>query len=183
MIVTGFQQNIALKQSRCLTVAQPAAKRSIRADLPFARQSKKKCGIFYEPGMRNGNKPTDGLLWYPRRAVFDTSHQKRPCALRGGTGGYDAGWARSRWRTALTTGTGACHAPVGGGERTDSPTEVGGHPDAFEVTLPRLLTFGFGCGGFVLREALMADHRIELSGKFPANGFLRGWIVIEMIED
>ena len=87
MIVTGFQQNIALKQSRCLTVAQPAAKRSIRADLPFARQSKKKCGIFYEPGMRNGNKPTDGLLWYPRRAVFDTSHQKRPCALRGGTGG------------------------------------------------------------------------------------------------
>ena len=86
-IVTGFQQNIALKQSRCLTVAQPAAKRSIRADLPFARQLKKKCGIFYEPGMRNGNKPTDGLLWYLRRAVFDTSHQKRPCALRGGTGG------------------------------------------------------------------------------------------------
>ena len=84
MIVTGFQQNIALKQSRCLTVAQPAAKRSIRAGLPFARQSKKKCGIFYEPGMRNGNKPTDGLLWYPRMAVFDTSHQKRPCALRGG---------------------------------------------------------------------------------------------------
>ena len=79
-IVTGFQQNIALKQSRCLTVAQPAAKWSIRADLPFARQSKKKCGIFYEPGMRNGNKPADGLLWYPRRAVFDTSHQKRPCA-------------------------------------------------------------------------------------------------------
>ena len=66
--------------------------------------------------------------------------------------GYDAGWARSRWRTALTTGTGACHAPVSGGERTDSPTEVGGHPDTFEVTLPRLFAFGFGCGGFVLRE-------------------------------
>ena len=87
MIVTGFQQNIALKQSRCLTVAQPAAKRSIRADLPFARQSKKKCGIFYEPGTRKGNKPTDGLLWYPRRTVFDTSHQKRPCALREGERG------------------------------------------------------------------------------------------------
>ena len=98
MIVTGFQQNIALKQSRCLTVAQPAAKRSIRADLPFARQSKKKCGIFYEPGMRNGNKPTDGLLWYPRRAVFDTSHQKRPCALRGGNGGHDAGWVPMAYR-------------------------------------------------------------------------------------
>ena len=90
-IVTGFQQNIALKQSRCLTVAQPAAKRSIRADLPFARQSKKKCGIFYELGMRNGNKPTDGLLWYPRRAVFDTSHQKRPCALRRGKRGARRG--------------------------------------------------------------------------------------------
>ena len=100
-----------------------------------------------------------------------------------GNGGHDAGWARSRWRTALTTGTGACHAPVSGGERTDSPTKVGGHPDAFEVTLPRLFAFGFGCGGFVLREAFMADHRVELSGKFPANGFLRGWIVIEMIED
>ena len=100
-----------------------------------------------------------------------------------GNGGHDAGWARSRWRTALTTGTGACYAPVSGGERTDSPTEVGRHPDAFEVTLPRLFAFGFGCGGFVLREAFMADHRVELSGKFPANGFLRGWIVIEMIED
>ena len=99
------------------------------------------------------------------------------------SGGHDAGWARSRWRTALTTGTGACYAPVSGGERTDSPTEVGRHPDAFEVTLPRLFAFGFGCGGFVLREAFMADHRVELSGKFPANGFLRGWTVIEMIED
>ena len=59
------------------------------------------------------------------------------------------------------------------GERTDSPTEVGRHPDAFEVTLPRLLTFGFGCGGFVLGEAFMADYRIELSGKFPANGLLQ----------
>ena len=78
MIVTGFQQNIALKQSRCLTVAQPAAKRSIRADLPFARQSKKKCGIFYEPGMRNGNKPTDGLLWYLRRAVLFLSQTILP---------------------------------------------------------------------------------------------------------
>ena len=90
-----------------------------------------------------------------------------------GNGGHDAGWARSRWRTALTTGTGACHAPVSGGERTDSPTEVGRHPDAFEVTLPRLFAFGFGCGGFVLREAFMADHRIELSGKFPAKGLLQ----------
>jgi len=66
-----------------------------------------------------------------------------------------------------------CHAPVSGGERTDSPTEVGGHPDAFEVTLPRLFAFGFGCGGFVLHEVFMADHRIELSGKFPANGLLQ----------
>lgn len=90
-----------------------------------------------------------------------------------GNGGHDAGWARSRWRTALTTGTGACHAPVNGGERTGSPTEVGRHPDAFEVTLPRLFAFGFGCGGFVLREAFMADHRVELSGKFPANGLLQ----------
>ena len=72
---------------------------------------------------------------------------------------------------------------VSGGERTGSPTEVGRHPDAFEVTLPRLFAFGFGCGGFVLREAFVADHRIELSGKFPENGFLRGWIVIETIED
>lgn len=115
---------------------------------------------------------------------FLTLRIKNALALsEGENGGHDAGWARSRWRTALTTGTGACHAPVSGGERTDSPTEVGGHPDAFEVTLPRLFAFGFGCGGFVLREAFMADHRIELSGKFPANGFLRGWIVIEMIED
>ena len=87
--------------------------------------------------------------------------------------GYDAGWACSRWRTALTTGTGACYAPVSGGERTDSPTEVGRHPDAFEVTLPRLFAFGFGCGGFVLREVFMAEHRVELSGKFPANGLLQ----------
>ena len=115
---------------------------------------------------------------------FLTLRIKSALALsEGGTGGHDAGWARSRWRTVLTTGTGACYAPVSGGERTDSPTEVGRHPDAFEVTLPRLFAFGFGCGGFVLREAFMADHRIELSGKFPANGFLRGWIVIEMIED
>ena len=113
---------------------------------------------------------------------FLTLRIKSALALsEGGTGGTTR--AGSRWRTALTTGTGACHAPVSGGERTDSPTEAGGHPDAFEVTLPRLFAFGFGCGGFVLREALMADHRIELSGKFPANGFLRGWIVIEMIED
>ena len=141
MIVTGFQQNIALKQRRCLTVAQPAAKRSIRADLPFARQSKKKCGIFYEPGMRNGNKPTDGFLWYLRRAVFDTSHQKRPCALREGERG----------------GT----------------TRAGHAPDAFEVTLPRLFAFGFGCGGFVPSEAFVLKHRVELSGKFPANGLLQ----------
>ena len=114
---------------------------------------------------------------------FLTLRIKSALALsEGGNGRHDAGWARSRWRTALTTGTGACYAPVSGGERTDSPTEVGRHPDAFEVTLPRLFAFGFGCGGFVLREAFMADHRIELSGKFPANGFLRGWIVIEMIE-
>ena len=45
-IATGFQQKIALKQSCCLTVAQTAAKRSIRTDLLFARQSKKKCRIF-----------------------------------------------------------------------------------------------------------------------------------------
>ena len=115
---------------------------------------------------------------------FLTLRIKSALALsEGGKRGYDAGWARSRWRTALTTGTGACHAPVSGGERTDSPTEVGRHPDAFEVTLPRLFAFGFGCGGFVLGEAFMAEHRVELSGKFPANGFLRGWIVIEMIED
>lgn len=105
---------------------------------------------------------------------FLTLRIKSALALsEGGRGGHDAGWARSRWRTALTTGTGACHAPVSGGERTGSPTEVGRHPDAFEVTLPHLLAFGFGCGGFVLREAFMADHRIEFSGKFPANGLLQ----------
>ena len=32
--------------------------------------TKKKCGIFCGPGMRNGNKPTDCFLWYLRRAVF-----------------------------------------------------------------------------------------------------------------
>ena len=108
---------------------------------------------------------------------------KSALALSEGERGYDVDWARSRWRTALTTGTGACHAPVSGGERTDSPTEVGGHPDAFEVTLPRLLTFSFGCGGFVPSEAFVLKHRVEFLGKFPANGFLHGWIVIEMIED
>ena len=66
---------------------------------------------------------------------------------------------------------------------TGGTMRAGRAPDAFEVTLPRLFAFGFGCGGFVLGEAFMADHRVELSGKFPANGFLRGWIVIEMIED
>ena len=60
----------ALEQSRCPTVAQTAAKRTIRTGLPFARQPKKKYRIFSEPGMRNGNKPTDCLLWYPRRAVL-----------------------------------------------------------------------------------------------------------------
>lgn len=53
----------ALKQSRCPTVAQTAAKRAIRTGLPSARQPKKKYRIFSEPGMRNGNKPTDCLLW------------------------------------------------------------------------------------------------------------------------
>ena len=56
---------------------------------------------------------------------------------------------------------------------TGGTTRAGHAPDAFEVTLPRLFAFGFGCGGFVLREAFMADHRIELSGKFPANGLLQ----------
>lgn len=32
--------------------------------------TEKKYRIFSEPWMRNGNKPTDCLLWYPRRAVF-----------------------------------------------------------------------------------------------------------------
>ena len=105
---------------------------------------------------------------------FLTLRIKSALALSEGENGeHDAGWARSRWCTALTTGTGACYAPVSGGERTDSPTEVGRHPDAFEVTLPRLFAFGFGCGGFVLREVFMADYRIELSGKFPANGLLQ----------
>ena len=35
--------------------AQTAAKRSIRTDLPFAWQARKKCRIFPESGMRNGN--------------------------------------------------------------------------------------------------------------------------------
>ena len=35
-IATRFQQKMALKQSRSLTVAQTAAKRTIRADPPFA---------------------------------------------------------------------------------------------------------------------------------------------------
>ena len=46
-----------------------------------------------------------------------------------------------------------------------------------------MLAFGFGCGGFVPSEAFVLKHRVELSGKFPENGFLRGWIVIETIED
>ena len=114
---------------------------------------------------------------------FLTLRIKSALALSEGGRGHDAGWVCSRWRTALTAGTGACHAPVSGGERTDSPTEAGRHPDAFEVTLPRLFAFGFGCGGFVLGEAFMAEHRVELSGKSPTNGFLRGWIAIKMIED
>ena len=78
-IATGFQQNIALKQGRCLTVAQTAAKRSIRTDLPFARQPKKKCGIFCGSGVGKGNKPTDCLLWYLRRGAFDAKCQKCFC--------------------------------------------------------------------------------------------------------
>ena len=74
-------------------------------------------------------------------------------------------------RDSLTIGTGACHAPVGGGERTDSPTEVGGHPDTFEVALPRLFAFGFGCGGFVLCEAFMADYVLWMPMCFLSNGF------------
>ena len=60
----------ALRRNRCPTVAQTAAKRTIRTGLPSARQPKKKYRIFSEPGMRMENKPTDCLLWYPRRAVF-----------------------------------------------------------------------------------------------------------------
>ena len=56
---------------------------------------------------------------------------------------------------------------------TGGTMRAGHAPDAFEVTLPRLFAFGFGCGGFVLGEAFMADHRIELSGKFPENGLLQ----------
>ena len=41
-ITTSFQQETALKHSRCLTVAQTAAKRTIRADLPSVQQPKKK---------------------------------------------------------------------------------------------------------------------------------------------
>ena len=41
---------------------------------------------------------------------------KSALALSEGERGCDAGWACSRWRTALTPGTGACHAPVSGGE-------------------------------------------------------------------
>ena len=48
---------MTLEQRRCLTVAQTAAKRTIRADLPSARQPKEKYGIFCGLGMRNGNKP------------------------------------------------------------------------------------------------------------------------------
>ena len=64
----------ALRRNRCPTVAQTAAKRTIRTGLPFARQPKKKYRIFSEPGMRNDNKPTDCLLWYPRRAVFSVTN-------------------------------------------------------------------------------------------------------------
>ena len=60
----------ALRRNRCPTVAQTAAKRTIRTDLPSARQPKKKYRTFCGLGMRNGNMPTDCLLWYPQRAVY-----------------------------------------------------------------------------------------------------------------
>ena len=60
----------ALRQSRYPTVAQTAAKRFIRTDLPFAWQPKKKYRIFCGLGMRNGNKPIDCLLWYPRGKFY-----------------------------------------------------------------------------------------------------------------
>ena len=56
---------------------------------------------------------------------------------------------------------------------TGGTTRAGHAPDAFEVTLPRLFAFGFGCGGFVPSEAFVLKHRVELSGKFPANGLLQ----------
>ena len=40
------------------------------------------------------------------------------------------------------------------------------------LTLSCLFAFGFGCGGFVPSEAFVLKHRVELSGKFPANGLL-----------
>ena len=53
-ITTGFQQKIALKQSRGLSVAQTAAKRTIRTDLPFARQQKRSAGSFADQGWGMG---------------------------------------------------------------------------------------------------------------------------------
>ena len=71
----------ALRRNRCPTVAQTAAKRTIRTGLPSARQPKKRCRIFCGLGMRSRNKPTDCLLWYPRRAVFISVTNYTPVSL------------------------------------------------------------------------------------------------------
>ena len=49
----------------------PACGKAVYQSRPAIRPAiEKKYRIFCGSGVRKGNKPTDGLLWYPRRAVF-----------------------------------------------------------------------------------------------------------------
>lgn len=68
--IFAMSATTALRRNCCLTVAQTAEKWTIRTDLPFTWQPKKKYRIFCGLGMWNGNKPTDRLLWYPRGQFY-----------------------------------------------------------------------------------------------------------------